>query len=859
MRTTHLLYRMQARVPSRSHSRLRVQRLTAMIAMFLVAVAMLVQAGSPAGAQDASPVDLAAGSDPILPLGDSIIVEDDTGGEAIMGKPAVAGDGSKFLVVWRAENQHIRGARVAHDGTLLDPGGIDILVSPETSGFPTVGFDGTNFVVFFSHVPAGQSTWELYAVRVAPDGTVLDPAGVRLTTGASLKEYRMLGVAFDGTNFLIPWRSSASDVYVARVSSTPANLDGPTGVLVSGNHASWYPAVAFDGTNFLVTWHDGRAAPYDVYGARVTTDGVVLDPGGFLIASGPGHLDHQGVAFDGTNYLVVWRDRRPNPLPDAAYVYGTRVTPAGAVLDDPPILVADDQWAGVVPIAAASDGDGFLVVWTTVTPSGGAADFRLADVFARRVSSGGEVLDAAAIPIGVAHWHQVQPTIGYDSGRFLVAWGQTGNEVAARLLARQAPPPPPTGSVGGPLDGGWVAETNPVPGGFYADVQAFDSEHAYAGGGVPWPVSTNHIVKRDASGWSVDYVPAYGTPYGMWAGGTDDVWTAGWCAAAFHFDGAAWSNPTGCFAFSAGQDRVGENIWGDGEGTVLSANTDGHILRIDPNERWQLDAQIVPNDLWDIWGSWRDDVWAVGADATVLHFDGLSWTKVDSIPSFQSINGISGSSSDSGLAVGDFGTILHWDGVAWSAQASGTLRHLFDVWVASPDETYAVGLGGTILHYTGGVWVTEDAGTTNALLGVSGVRDAASGVLAVWATGDGVLLRTEKPLAVDPVGAADRYVVDEDTVLSVGAGAGVLANDFDPEGDPLTAAMAEPPRLGTLDLRPNGSFVYIPDPDVDGIDAFWYDVTDGSGGIDTVRVVVEIVPAAEEPMHFFLPLVLQSH
>jgi hypothetical protein len=747
MRATHSSHRQQARVLSRTHSRLRVSRLTAMIALFLVAVALPVQAGSTAGAQDASPVDLAAGPDPILPLGDSIIVEDDAGGEAIMGKPAVAGDGSKFLVVWRAENQHVRGARVAHDGTLLDPSGIDILVSPETSGFPTVGFDGTNFVVFFSHVPAGQSTWELYAVRVAPDGTVLDPSGVRLTTGASLKEYRVLSVAFDGTNFLVPWRSAASDVYVSRVSSTPANLDGPTGVLVSGNHVSWYPAVAFDGTNFLVTWHDGRAAPYDIYGARVTKAGVVFEPGGFLIASSPGNIDHQGVAFDGTNYLVVWRDLRPNPLPDAAYVYGTRVTPAGVILDDPPILVADDQWTGVTIIAAASDGDGFLVAWTTVTPSGAGADFRLADIFGRRVSSAGEVLDSAAIPMGVAHWHQSQPTIGYDSGRFLVAWGETGNEVAARLLARQAPPPPPTGSVGGPVDGGWVAETNPVPGGFYADVHAIDSEHAYAGGGVPWPISTNHIVKRDASGWSVDYVPPYGPQYGMWAGGPDDVWTTGNCAAALHFDGTIWSKPTGCFPFSPVNGLLGENIWGDGEGIVLSANTDGHILRIDPTGHWQLDAHPVPNDLWDIWGTWRDDVWAVGADATVLRFDGTLWEKVTGIPTFQSINGISGSSSDNVFAVGDFGTILHWDGATWTAQESGTLRHLFDVWVASPDEAYAVGLGGTILHYESGVWVTEDAGTTNALLGVSGVRDVASGVMAVWATGDGVLLRTEKPLA----------------------------------------------------------------------------------------------------------------
>ena len=59
MKTIRLSYRQQARVQLRSHSRLRVSRMMAMIAMFLVAVPMLVQAGSTAGAQDArTPVQL---------------------------------------------------------------------------------------------------------------------------------------------------------------------------------------------------------------------------------------------------------------------------------------------------------------------------------------------------------------------------------------------------------------------------------------------------------------------------------------------------------------------------------------------------------------------------------------------------------------------------------------------------------------------------------------------------------------------------------------------------------------------------------------------------------------------------------
>ncbi len=227
----------------------------------------------------------------------------------------------------------------------------------------------------------------------------------------------------------------------------------------------------------------------------------MLDPGGFLIASGPGHMDANGMAFDGTNYFVAWRDFRTNPTPGAVWVYGTRVTPDGVVLDDPPIMIADNQWDGVIPVAVASDGDGFLVTWTS---AGLAADFRLSEVFARRVSSDGVVLDDAAIPIGVGIWHQAQPTIGYDAGYFLIAHGSGDNDAVARLLTRQPAPPAPIGTPGGPVAAGWVSESAPVTGGSWQDVHALDRRSrvrrgagAVAGQHQPQPRARRRRMGRD--------------------------------------------------------------------------------------------------------------------------------------------------------------------------------------------------------------------------------------------------------------------------------------------------------------------------------------------------------------------------
>ncbi|MCJ7825054.1 MAG: cadherin-like domain-containing protein, partial [Anaerolineales bacterium] len=77
-----------------------------------------------------------------------------------------------------------------------------------------------------------------------------------------------------------------------------------------------------------------------------------------------------------------------------------------------------------------------------------------------------------------------------------------------------------------------------------------------------------------------------------------------------------------------------------------------------------------------------------------------------------------------------------------------------------------------------------------------------------------------------PVALDDPYSVDEDTVLNVPAGIGVLSNDTDGDGDLLITANPSVPSDGSLILNADGSFTYSPDADYFGSDQFTYEACD---------------------------------
>ena len=99
-----------------------------------------------------------------------------------------------------------------------------------------------------------------------------------------------------------------------------------------------------------------------------------------------------------------------------------------------------------------------------------------------------------------------------------------------------------------------------------------------------------------------------------------------------------------------------------------------------------------------------------------------------------------------------------------------------------------------------------------------------------------------------PVAVADSYSVDEDSTLNVAA-PGLLTNDVDPEGNPITAILYSGVANGALTFTSNGAFIYSPRANFNGTDSFSYKASNGILESTPVAVTVTVRPVNDPPVN----------
>ena len=117
----------------------------------------------------------------------------------------------------------------------------------------------------------------------------------------------------------------------------------------------------------------------------------------------------------------------------------------------------------------------------------------------------------------------------------------------------------------------------------------------------------------------------------------------------------------------------------------------------------------------------------------------------------------------------------------------------------------------------------------------NGGTDTATVTVAVAAVND------------DPTAVDDNAVATEDTPLTIFASA-LLANDSDPDLDPLTIQSVQNAVNGTAALDVNGDVLFTPDANFNGNATFDYTADDGNGGTDTATVTVNVAAVNDDPV-----------
>lgn len=345
--------------------------------------------------------------------------------------PAVAPNGAGFLAAWtdrRDGRSDVYAARIAGDGTVLDPAAFPVAATEHADTAEAVASDGIDFAVLIETGP-GQSRTPR-ALIVTGDGDVTDPGG-------DLPGFGDPDLAWNGTSYQIAYADCHPSFYCPPQTVIGGALLTPQGALDGGEHllslaanAQTGPVVAWDGSTYLAAWRDGRVAPasvgdyfnrhFDLYVARIAPDGASLDGPGILVSGSVRAISRLSVAAGGGVFLVVWYE--PSDYYTQARILAARVTSDGDLLDATPLVVRGPFADLANDLDVTWSGTGFVVVWAEGSGRNGI------EVFAARVTAGGQLPDGRGVQVTDEIGAQTQVSVASaGSGGILAVWQDTRN------------------------------------------------------------------------------------------------------------------------------------------------------------------------------------------------------------------------------------------------------------------------------------------------------------------------------------------------------------------------------------------------------------------------------------------------
>jgi hypothetical protein len=299
-----------------------------------------------------------------------------------------------------------------------------------------IASNGQDFLVaWLDHrSPTGDSN--VYAARIAGDGTVLDRAAIPLSTVVT--DTNSVTVASNGDNYFVAWLTAGSGG--AQVRGTWVSA---AGVMLAGSPATdgvaLDPAptgldygeivVGSDGVNYLAVWSENNSSTKWLQGVR-------FDPAGVPLASygGGTHISiatasslartHVHVAANRTpdpsqrTYFVTWEEESSGKMPWLHVIKGARIRSAlGRLVGESALSLSGQDVS--LPVVA-SDGPDFLVLWRELVNKSSGTDY---DVFGSRITAlDGVVATPGGFPIGTSNDWADTPALTFDTRHYWAGW-----------------------------------------------------------------------------------------------------------------------------------------------------------------------------------------------------------------------------------------------------------------------------------------------------------------------------------------------------------------------------------------------------------------------------------------------------
>ncbi len=342
-------------------------------------------------------------------------------------------------------------------------------------GVPTwVGADGERTPVGLAY-DAGAIVLTVPAALV--DGSaypaVLDPTigpeiGTDTPIYASSSDAQVSGVSYGGGQHLVVWGDTGNEetggaLWASRVSAAGSVLD-PYGIFLA--FPSQGAQVAFDGTNWLVVWYEiayevagdpSFGTSTTVYGTLVSAAGVPATPGGApIVANGTDQLWGLTVSYGGGTYLVSYSDT-------TYAVHGQLVSTSGAPSGSPFSIFTSTTImpnGDPVDVASAFNGTSFLVAYAQRPEAIIAPSIVAREVTPFGITASGDivVVEQTAYSDNLA--------VASDGTDWMIAWVEDYPSVksiqVARVTAAGSAPDAATGGVtaisaAGPVGGMAIA------------------------------------------------------------------------------------------------------------------------------------------------------------------------------------------------------------------------------------------------------------------------------------------------------------------------------------------------------------------------------------------------------------------